>query len=132
MRLKIQGLRDPGVLPQERLVLEAGQNGDIGSYAIFCTRLLSTGDVSSKVERTFWFPDKKVQAGDLIVLYTKKGTQHDRQNKDNTTTHFFTGTLTARSGTAMWFRWWLTLEIGRLSANRPHDSQAGVSEPMSS
>jgi hypothetical protein len=83
------------VLPKERLVLEAGQNGDIGSYAIFCTRLLSTGDVSSKVERTFWFPDKKVPAGDLIVLYTKKETQHDRQNKDNTTTHFFYWNLDA-------------------------------------
>jgi hypothetical protein len=95
MRLKIRGLRHPGVLPEERLVLEAVQHGDIGSYAVFCTRLLSTGDVSSKVERTFWFPDKKVQAGDLVVLYTKKGAEHDRQNEDKTTTHFFYWNLDA-------------------------------------
>jgi hypothetical protein len=89
MRLKIRGLRDAGVLPKERLVLEAAQNGDIGAYAVFCTRLLSTGDISSEVEQTFWFPDKKVQAGDLVVLYTKQGSQHERQNEDKTTTHFF-------------------------------------------
>ncbi len=95
MRLKIRGLREPGVLPKERLVLEAGQNDDLGSYAVFCTRLLGTGQVSSKVERTFWFPDKKVQSGDVVVLYTKKGAQHDRENEDKTTTHFFYWNLDA-------------------------------------
>jgi hypothetical protein len=98
MRLKIVGLRDPAVLPQERLVLEALQHGDIGSYAVFCTRLLSSGEVSSTVERTFWFPDQKVEAGDLVVLYTKRGSQHRRGNEDNTTTHFFHWNLDA----ALW------------------------------
>jgi len=95
MRLKIVGLRDPAVLPKERIVLEAVQHGDIGSYAVFCTRLLSSGEVSSMVERTFWFPDQKVEAGDLVVLYTKQGPQHVRQNEDKTTTRFFYWNLDA-------------------------------------
>jgi hypothetical protein len=95
MRLKIRGLREPGVLSTERLVLEAVQHGDVGSYAIFCSHLLSNGELSSRVERTFWFPDKRVNAGDLVVLYTKKGTQHDRRNEDNTVTHFFYWNLDA-------------------------------------
>lgn len=87
MRLKSVGLRDPAVLPKERLVLEAVQ--------LFCTRPLSSGEVSSTVERTFWFPDQKVEAGDLVVLYTKRGSQHRRQNEDKTTTHFFHWNLDA-------------------------------------
>jgi hypothetical protein len=89
MRIKIRGLREPGVLEKERLVLEVPETEDIGRYAIFCNHLTSAGAVSPRVERIFWFPDTQVKAGDLVVLYSKRGANHDRPNKDETTTHFF-------------------------------------------
>lgn len=69
--------------------MEMLRDSDVGRLAVFCNRLLKSGELSTTVERTYWFPDKKVKAGDLVVLYTKKGVDSDRENKDRTATHFF-------------------------------------------
>lgn len=89
MRIQIRSIREPGVPEKERLVLDAVQPDDIGHYVVFSTRILPSDAVSVRVRHTFWFPDQRVQPGDVIVLYTKKGRKSERKNKDGSTSYFF-------------------------------------------
>ena len=85
MNLKILGIMDAGIANKERLVLKVLRNDDIGYYVVFDTTFLEDGNVSNKVRHSYWFPDKEVQAGDLVVLYTKQGIMSERKQKDGST-----------------------------------------------
>ncbi len=90
MKVKIRGIREPGNLEKERVVMEVLQDTDIGLYIVFATVAgRNENTVSSLVKRTFWFPDKQVKANDLVILYTKAGSSSDQKNEDATTSHFF-------------------------------------------
>ncbi len=89
MSVKIKAIRDSGIVGKERLVLQVLGDNDIGYYIVFDTTFFEDGRVSNKVRHSYWFPDKKVHAGDLVILYTKPGTQSESQNKDGSTSHFF-------------------------------------------
>ena len=89
MNIEIKGIRDGGVTNKERLVLKVIADDDIGYYVVFDTTFTEDGKISNKVRHSYWFPDKKVRAGDLVILYTKVGTQSETQNNDGSTSHFF-------------------------------------------
>jgi hypothetical protein len=89
MRISEAKFREAGILEKERLVFQVLQDDDIGRYAVFHTRLLRGEAVSSTVRHTFWFPDRAVKKGDVVVLYTKSGTSSEKANDDNTTSYFF-------------------------------------------
>lgn len=89
MKVQIRGIRDAGVVDQERLVLKVTDDADIGNHAVFATDLTTEGQVSNQVKNAYWFPDKKVRAGDLVVLYSKSGTALEKKNKNGSTSHFF-------------------------------------------
>jgi len=89
MNLKIRDILDAGALDNERLVINVLQDDDVGYFLVLDTTSVSEGTVSAKPKHTYWFPDKQVKIGDLVVLYTKKGTQSATQNKDGSTSHFF-------------------------------------------
>lgn len=89
MNVKIRTIRDNGIANKERLVLQVLRDDDIGYYIVFDTTFTGEGAVSNKVRHSYWFPDKKVRARDLVVLYTKIGIQSEKQNRDGTTSHFF-------------------------------------------
>ena len=89
MNVEIRYIADAGVASKERLVLRVLRADDIGSYVVFDTTFTSQGDVSNKVRHSFWFPDKNVRKGDLVVLYTKSGLASENKNQDGSTTHFF-------------------------------------------
>jgi hypothetical protein len=80
--------RDGGKLEAERLVMRIEDSIDIGEFAVFRTET-NEGSVTTNVSRTFWFPDKATKAGDLVVLYTKAGSNKERPNKNGSTSHFF-------------------------------------------
>jgi hypothetical protein len=88
-RLKMRGIRDSGIPEKERLVLDVVEDDDIGDYVVFHTHIIRPRVVSTRVRQTFWFPDRAVRSGDVIVLYTKKGKTRERENSDGTTSHFF-------------------------------------------
>lgn len=89
MKVEIRAIRESGVTNKERLVLKVMHDDDIGYYAVFNTALTEEGQVSNSVRHAYWFPDKKVSAGDLVVLYTKSGVQTETKNENGTTSHFF-------------------------------------------
>lgn len=58
-------------------------------YLTFDSTYTEDGQVSNLVRHPYWFPDKRVKAGDLIVLYTKTGAKSQTKNKNGSTSHFF-------------------------------------------
>jgi hypothetical protein len=100
MKLNFRGLRDSGNLENERLVFEVAETCDVGSYVVFAARTdASTGKLqASTVPFCFWFPDKEVKTGDLVVVYSKNGELSVKTNKSGATSHFFYWRLE----TALW------------------------------
>lgn len=88
MDLAIRTVKDKGDLDKERIVIEVKANVDIGTYIIFDTTYNDDDSISSKLRHTYWLPDKELSAGDLVVVYTRKGTARLRTNQDNTKTLF--------------------------------------------
>lgn len=88
MKVKIRNIVDHGH-NDERIVLDVNADTDIGEYLVLDTTYTSSGVVSNKVRHPYWFPDKKVKSGDVVVIYTKKGTNSQQVNKDGSTSHFF-------------------------------------------
>jgi hypothetical protein len=89
MNIKLKRITFRGDLEKERIVLEAIRDLDIGGYAIFVSRDLGEGKVSSNIKLTYWFPDKSIKSGDLVVLYSKSRLNSEKLNQDGTTTHFY-------------------------------------------
>jgi hypothetical protein len=88
MNAKIRKIIDNGH-NDERILIDILADTDIGKFLVLDTTYTSSGDVSNKVRHPYWFPDKAVKKGDLVVLYTKKGKSSSTENKDGTTNHFF-------------------------------------------
>lgn len=89
MKLAIKSFADPGSIDQERIAISVLGDVDVGSFAIFRAKRNSTGDVSAGYKVAYWFPDKQVKAGDLVILYTKKGKSREKQLDGDRTAHFF-------------------------------------------
>ena len=90
MNLIIKSIKNAGIVKDERLVLKVLKDDDIGNYVIFKTTSFEDNSVTNKVRHAYWFPDKDVQTGDLVVLYTKSGKNVERYNdKSGHTSHFF-------------------------------------------
>jgi hypothetical protein len=88
MMLEISSFADAGVHEKERLVLKAVGDVDIGKYGVFRSGVSDGAPISgSKI--AYWFPDQRVKAGDLIVLYTKKGTSSKKEISGGHTAYFY-------------------------------------------
>lgn len=61
---------------------------NIGHYALFQTGYRDE-QPSIWINHTYWFPDKHVVAGDLIILYSRSGMQTETKMKSGNTAHFF-------------------------------------------
>jgi hypothetical protein len=90
MNIAVKGIRDPGNVDQERVVLTASRVTDVGNYILVAgSSAEKEGDVSSEVRQTFWFPNKVVKPNDIVVVYTKSGTAKEHSNKNGSMSHFF-------------------------------------------
>lgn len=88
MNLAISRVADKGLFDKERLVIKVTQDTDVGTFVIFRTGVTNDA-VNINVSETYWFPDKRVKAGDLVVLYTKSGTNSEKILDTGNKTHFF-------------------------------------------
>lgn len=88
-QVKIQSITDAGVANKERIILTVLSSDNIGSYLVFSTKELEVGRISALPSNVYWFPDQEVRVGDLVVLYTGKGTPSQLINKDGTTSYFY-------------------------------------------
>ncbi|GLB47994.1 hypothetical protein [Neptunitalea lumnitzerae] len=94
MNIEVVDIKDRGNKVKERIVLKALSNLDIGYYIVFLTTKTGENSFSSTPKNIFWFPDKDINEGDLVVLYTKSGKNSIKDNKSGNRTHFFYWGLT--------------------------------------
>jgi hypothetical protein len=87
MNLEIRSLADRGDHQKERLTLRCVNDTDMGHYALLQTSSRD-GVVNTGVKRTIWFPDKLIQTGDLVVVYTRQGTQSEKVLTTGKKAHF--------------------------------------------
>jgi hypothetical protein len=88
IELNIKAVREEGNIVKERVVFQVTFPCEIGSYVVLKARAVNN-NVSNTVINAFWFPDKRVNPGDLIVLYTKAGFNREKVNSNGTVSHFF-------------------------------------------
>jgi hypothetical protein len=88
MKIKIQSIADRGNLQKERIVMVVQELTDIGRFAMLDAGY-SDGGVNTYTRDVFWFPDKRVSAGDYVVLYTKSGKENEKFLKSGKKSHFF-------------------------------------------
>lgn len=88
MKLEIRDIKEKGT-DEERLVLAATEDCDIGKYFAFLTKKNAQNIVFTNIKNPYWFPDKLVKKGDLVILYSKKGTDSSKENKDGSSSHFY-------------------------------------------
>jgi len=89
MRIQIKGIRDADDVTRERLVLQVTEPTDIGRYLVGRSEAVGENQVSNDLRQIFWFPDKPVRPGDLVILYSKVGTANEKNNARGSTSHFF-------------------------------------------
>ena len=95
MNLHIRRVVDGGDIQKERISLYAEAALDIGKFLIFQSKYVDESSVSGEINYPFWLPDLQVDAGDLVVIYTKKGAARSRPNSDGSKTHFIYRNLDA-------------------------------------
>ena len=88
MSIKIRSFANSGVIEQERMSLKVLANTDVGAYAVVFTDRVDNGPTPGN-KIAYWFPDAKVEAGDLIILYTKEGKRRTKKLITGRTAHFF-------------------------------------------
>ena len=88
MSVRIKYIAGAGNLSKERIIMEVSARDDIGDYAMFRSRY-KNDDVTTAVSHVLWFSDNPVGAGDLVILYSKKGSNSSKTNASGTTSHFF-------------------------------------------
>lgn len=87
MKLKVINIRDRGDLNKERVVMKVESAGNVGEFLLAQSGYYNNS-VTNDIYETFWFPDKDVNFGDLVVLYTKSGRGSEKPFND-VKSHFF-------------------------------------------
>lgn len=88
MNLDIRSIVGKGDLTTERITLKVNSDDDVGDYVLLQTGFAGEG-VTTAVYQTLWFPYQKVSEGDLVVVYTKRGSQSSKPLKRTGQAHFF-------------------------------------------
>ena len=88
MQVGIGYVADNGDPDRERLVLHVKRNTDIGDFLLIRAGV-ENGDVTTNVSDSFWFPDRLVRVGDLVVVYTKSGFDRAKKIDGDGRAHFF-------------------------------------------
>ena len=89
MKFTIDGLKEPGNLEKERVVIEILEDGNIGTLLVASTTQQAEDRVSSQINNPYWIPDQDVKKGDLIIIYTKSGQKNNRKNHSGSSSYFF-------------------------------------------
>lgn len=90
MDIQFYIVKDSGDPEKERVILRVQKNTDLGSYLIATsTENTDNKTISSELSNVLWLPDQKLQSGDLVVIYTKKGKEGKVVNKDGSTSYFY-------------------------------------------
>ena len=89
MNIAIDYIKNPGDLDKERIVFAVKNDEQLGKYLIAESVLTEDARFSARIKNVFWFPDQELKQGDVVVLYTKSGSNNTIKNEDGSTTYFY-------------------------------------------
>ena len=89
MKLEIVRISDAGDAQRERVVLRAREDCDIGKFALVRAISDESGPFAGSLSHGYWFPDVKVSANDLVVLYSRSGNEKIKKHDSGRTTYFY-------------------------------------------
>jgi hypothetical protein len=88
MKLELRSIIAPDDLKNERLTLRALADLDIGDYLVAQSGYVD-GSPTTNFFHSLWFPFKLIQKDDLVVVYSKVGTNMERVLVRGNKAHFF-------------------------------------------
>lgn len=88
MNLELRSIVERGVIANERITLRAKSDADLGDF-LLAQSGYADESVTTEIFRAFWFPYKPIGAGDLVVLYTKRGVPREKPLSTGKVAHFF-------------------------------------------
>lgn len=88
MNMELRSIVSKGDLQKERITFRVLSDVDVGDYALLQTGFYED-ELSTTVYNAFWFPYKQVARGDIVVLYTRRGTPSSKPLKGKGLAHFF-------------------------------------------
>ena len=88
MKLSIRNIKFKNT-QNERVVLFANEDCEIGLYFLLLTRRSGTDEITNEIEFPFWLPNRKVKKGDLVIIYTKEGNKGYKSNEDGSNSYFY-------------------------------------------
>lgn len=89
MKLRLKYIKDAQDIQKERIVLRAIESCNIGVYAIAKSRNVDDNYIDAALPMIYWLPEKNVNQGDYIVLYSKNGHSSEKRNDDGSKSYFF-------------------------------------------
>ena len=87
MKLEIKSIADRGHSEKERVIMRVLAPTELGNYALVANRHIS-GEPTTEIIAGYWFPFQKVALGELVVLYTKSGTNRTKKTESGADIHF--------------------------------------------
>lgn len=94
MKLSISKIADRGDISNERVLIKVDSTADLSSFLLASSSYVSADAIEARARNGYWFGSVDVDAGDLVVVYTKDGRVSKRPGKSRGTVHFFYRGLT--------------------------------------
>lgn len=88
MKLKFRCILEHGH-ETERVIIDVFSAGNLSNYIVFDTTYKGDNKISNKLRHSYWFVSQEVKKGDVIILYTKKGTNNSKTNADGSISYFY-------------------------------------------
>ena len=89
MKIKVIGIKDAGRLEDERVILIATEDVDLGDYMTCYVNEIGESTISTDIQSTFWFPDIMLKKRDHVVVYTRSGQRGRKVSDDGSTVYFY-------------------------------------------
>ncbi len=89
MKIEISSFKDLGDKEKERVILYVKEDTELGDFILSTSVSNPNNTISSSITNIYWLPNQKVKAGDLVIVYTKKGTKKKIDNEDGSSSYFY-------------------------------------------
>lgn len=86
--LRFVNVAEPGFFAEERIIFRPSSRLNLMEYVIVPMKGgHSPNDAEDLNTDVFWFPDKEVEPGDFVLLYTKSGNDHSFTDSEGNEVH---------------------------------------------
>lgn len=89
MKIRSPIVANAGDLDRERVVFRVPDGTELNRFILFCCNQTGSGVTSGDVPEAYWFGPTEAKKDDIVVVYTKHGTERVKTSEDGETSYFF-------------------------------------------